>query len=162
MPRCVGIVRSYLFIYCSCFQEIQIIFNILPRPQNRISATRFSLLSNPMRFCFCEGYLCLWTLFLRVLEYASIFKAPLKERQKVKCLLFISKRKTNKKCLKSSWTSYKPYLLYTTRSNNDNGIDPAVHIQYTSGSPLFKYELFMNFWLRFFDTRRETILKSLS
>ena len=27
---------------------------------------------------------------------------------------------------------------------------------------LFRYEPFINFWLRFFDTRKETILKSLS
>ena len=35
----------------------------------------------------------------------------------------------------------------------------------TQVTPLLAYEriyLFINFWLRFFDTRRETILKSLS
>ena len=43
----------------------------------------------------------------------------------------------------------------------------TVHIQMqiqgnTQATPLFKYESFINFWLRFFDTSRETILKSLS
>ena len=32
----------------------------------------------------------------------------------------------------------------------------------TGGTLLFRYERFINFWFRFFDTRRETILKSLS
>ena len=35
-------------------------------------------------------------------------------------------------------------------------------MQNTGGTFLFRYERFINFWLRFFDTKRETILKSLT
>ena len=53
-------------------------------------------------------------------------------------------------------------LLHTTRSHNHYGINQKVHIQIQIHKPAnkgglfcFRYEGFINFWLRFFDTKRE-------
>ena len=55
--------------------------------------------------------------------------------------------------------------MYTTRSHEHNHNDINNNSIYTNANtgkyktqvtPLFRYEPFINFWLRFFDTRRET------
>ena len=48
-------------------------------------------------------------------------------------------------------------MLYITRIHMQ-----ITQYKYTSGTLLFRYEPFISFWLRFFDTKRETILKSIS
>ena len=69
-------------------------------------------------------------------------------------------------CLFRVFVSWSYFLIYVT----------TVHIQYTgeyntggnrrmqiqADSFCFRYEPFISFWVQFFDTRRETIIKSLS
>ena len=62
---------------------------------------------------------------------------------------------------------FNDILLYTHNHNDINTTVQQIHIQILSNTkhrrtPLFRFERFINFKLRFFDTRRETILKSLS
>ena len=63
------------------------------------------------------------------------------------------------------WLELKVILSLYTPNHND--FNPTVHmqmqmqikkkhIQKQADSLLFKYELFINFWIRFFNTRRET------
>ena len=52
--------------------------------------------------------------------------------------------------------------MYTHNHNDINNNSTYTYAKIQADSLLFRYEPFINFWLRFFDTRRETILKSLS
>ena len=61
-------------------------------------------------------------------------------------------------------------LLYSHNHNDINNNSTYTYantqvgtgrLKYTGETPLFRYEPFINFCLLFFDTRRETILKSL-
>ena len=57
-------------------------------------------------------------------------------------------------------------LLYSHSHNDINNNSKYTYAKTqvdtnTQATPLFRYECFINFWLWFLDTRRETILKSL-
>ena len=53
-------------------------------------------------------------------------------------------------------------MLYSHNHNDINNNSTYTYVKTQADSLLFRFEPFINFWLLDFDTRRETILKSLS